>query len=408
MAALNFNVNNNGQAGAPQGEPPIPQTPAMPQGQPPVQQQLSMPQGQPPVQQPAGGQVPQGQPIQQPQVQQNPAQQNINQVQQPIPQQQQQANNTNVNGKKGKKNKKGSFFGGKKNQSNDPVVMDRDYMEKQYRAYKVRKVGMFWGIVLALVLIVGFAVYNTFFKHTLSASEAVQATLSSTHQGMNSAQWNTGVQGFLQRNLKDLLAKYFKSTGQSKSFEVDNIAIELNQAQGNSLFLCFFSADLTSNGETVRTYFTLPLITKGDGFYVAGDLLFSEKQPFSANGLDITQEKSKDDPDTVKTYLQFEDNTRDDNASKDFESTATNFFTLGYNDARHDVSDIYKGEAKLNFQGHFENIVNCSVYSKANGMGLNAYVEYNITLSNGLCFTNHAYMQIEKNSAGSYNILKIF
>ena len=138
---------------------------------------------------------------------------------------------------------------------------------------------------------------------------------------------------------------------------------------------------------------------------VGGDLLISEKKPYGGNGIDITEETAED---KAQRYLWFDDQQLDDKAGDAFESTATNFFTLGYNDSRHDVSDIYKGEGQLSFNGHFDSIVDCKVYKEPNKLGFNAYVEYYITLPNGVALENHAYMKIEQNSAGSYNILQIY
>lgn len=402
---INFNVGNAGQQPSmPQGQPPIPQQPStsqvqppvsqpqpsIPQGQPPIPQQPSMPQGQPPIQQ--NNPVPQGQP---------PIQQNLNGVQPPQqPQQAQQSNNSNK-----KESKFGNLFGGKKQASNEPVVMDEQYMQQQYKAYRTRKVAVFWTLIIGTGLLVLFGIFNTFFQEKYTDANAVNAFITTFNQ-TQSQQWDSGVQGFLQRNMKDLLQKYFKTSGTVKKFEVNNISVEYNMPKGKELFMCFFSADVAAlGGETTRVYFTLPVLALSDGFHVGGDLLISEKKPYGGNGIDITDETPED---KAQRYLWFDDQKLDDKAGDAFESTARNFFTLGYNDPRHDVSDIYKGEGQLEFNGHFENIVDCKVYSEPNKLGFNAYVEYYITLPNGVAIDNHAYMRIEQNSAGSYNILQIY
>lgn len=148
MPPVNFNVGNAGQqAQNPSGKPTVSQQPSMPQGQPPIPtgqppvQQPSMPQGQPPI--PQG--IPQQQPLQSPQGM--PAmppqgasgqvpQQNIGVMQQPVPKQ----SNKNTKGKKGKGSGKKR---GKKKKQDESIVMNRQYMEKQYKSYKTRKIGMF-------------------------------------------------------------------------------------------------------------------------------------------------------------------------------------------------------------------------------------------------------------------------
>lgn len=203
------------------------------------------------------------------------------------------------------------------------------------------------------------------------------------------------MEGYLQANCKELFEKQFKSSGPIKKFELSNLAVERNQPSGNSLFITFFSVDVTAvGGETTRVYCTLPIKTTDTGFEAAGDLIISEKKPFSGKGTEVSEDER----------LKFNERERDDNQSKEFKSTVTNFFTLGYNN-KADVSDIYKGDKELKFEGHFEDVTECNIYKEKNQIGANAFVKYNIVLPNGMHMANRAYMTVEKNNVGTYNIM---
>lgn len=281
----------------------------------------------------------------------------------------------------GKKRKK------KKKKDNTPKTT-----EEAYQAFKLRKRIIFIAIIVTMVACVGFGVYNIFFKHYLTPQEA--AVYTNSYNGQSVTQkWDSGVQGFLQRNLPDLLAESFASGATANEFSVDNISVERNIPLGDDMILTYFSADFTSNQTTQRVYCSIPISTKGNKLRVAGELSISTRRAFSDNGIDPVENE----------FLDFDDRQENQNEGKAFQSVLENFLTLGYN-SKQDVSNIYTGDAKLNFDGAtFVDVVYCKVYDQANELGYNARVSYRLQLDNGGVFVTTNYMKISKN-AGTYTI----
>lgn len=265
--------------------------------------------------------------------------------------------------------------------------------EEAYSAYKRRKVLV---IVLFALIVLGlltFGTYNTFFKHTLTANEAATATNRYNNQ-TQAQQWDTGVEGYLQANLYSLLSKDMTIDSQ-KDFTVSNIAIEKNEQLSNNIILTFFSADITCNGVTDRVFMTLPLSIEDNTFKLAGRINMTTRQRYSSD-----TEEIKENP-----FLDFNGDVLSDE-SKELETTLDNFLNTGYN-AKKDVSDFYNDDFKLEFNGTYDGIVSCNVYDEPNALGYNAFATYDVTLPSGITYTNCIYMEVEKNSSGKYNIVRL-
>jgi hypothetical protein len=267
--------------------------------------------------------------------------------------------------------------------------------EESYKHYMRRKVIVIVTFVLLVIALIFFGTYNTFFKHTLTAGEAATAANQYNNQ-TQAQQWDSGVNGYLQTNLYTLLKEDASFTSEVTGFTVDNITVEKNEQLSNDIILTFFSADITAGGTTNRVFMTLPLSVENDTFQLAGRVNMTLRHSYSADS--TTQ---ADNP-----LLSFDGIDKLGDESKEFKTTVENFFTLGYN-SKSDISDIYTGSYELDFEGTFTGVSSCEVYADNNALGFNAYVTYEIQLSNGLRYTNCSYMEIEKNSSGKYNIKRI-
>lgn len=266
--------------------------------------------------------------------------------------------------------------------------------EEAYAAYKRRKIIVIVGFVLIVVGLITFGTYNTFFKHTLTAGEAAVATNTFNNQ-TQAQQWDSGVQGYLQANLKSLLEKDTTLGSGINDFSVSNISIEKNEQLSNDIILSFFSADITAGGNTDRIFMTLPLSIEDGEFKLAGRINMTTRKNYTDN-----IEEVKANP-----YLDFDSDINDE-ASAELLTTLDNFLNTGYN-AKKEVSDFYTDAYPLNFEGTYNGIITCNVYEEPNALGYNAYATYDVVLPNGLYYTNCIYMEVAKNSSGRYDILRL-
>lgn len=285
--------------------------------------------------------------------------------------------------KKHKKNKKHK----KKQKDGKPLTV-----EQEYRNYKARKVGVYICMVTLTVFIIAFGIFNIFFRHTLTAEEAATYTNAVNNQG-TSQSWDSGVQSFLQRNLKTLMKANFQSDGIVKDFSVSNISVEKNQPFGNNIFLTYFSADVTANSKVAREYGCIFISVADNKFKALSGVNYTTRQPYSFDG---TVEETN-------PLMELANEDIDQKASNEFKITLENFLTLGYN-SKKDVSDIYKGKTPLVFEGEFKSIEKCLVYKVPNKLGYNVKAVYTIKMPNGIEYRNTSYMKIEKNSSDSYVI----
>lgn len=293
-------------------------------------------------------------------------------------------------GTKKSKNKKNK--GSKRNKKSKNTEDTPLNVEQAYKSYRKRKIAVFLTFILVAVFIVGFGAFNVFFKHQLTPQEAAEYTNQMNKQSVAQS-WDSGVQSFLQRNLKDIMKKSFQATSATKDFDVSNISVEKNQPFGDNTFLTFFSCDLTANGTTERVFCNI-FIDVSEGKYKAtSPVNITARKAYSADG-----EVSKENQ-----YLDFQEDTLNQQQTKDFKAVLENFLTLGYN-SKQDVSNIYKGRSELSFNGTFKSIDKIGVYDKPNELGYNAYAIYTIELGSGISYQNKCYMKIEKNSSGSYVI----
>lgn len=303
---------------------------------------------------------------------------------------------------KGKKKKQKNKKKKDKKNNNEPLTI-----EAAYSAYRTRKIILYVAVISSLVLITGFGAYNVFFKHNLTAQEAITQTNSYNNQA-KSQQWDSGVQGFLQENLQTMLTSQFKSDGDSQKFSLDNISVERNIPYGEDMFLTFFSADVINGDKVERVFGSMFISVEGNRLSAASTPSISSRKAYSKGFSEEELKKLKEEGTPVvgvndNKYLKFDPTELNDVASKEFENTLNNFLTLGYN-SKQDVSTIYKGTAPLDFNGTFIGIESCQYYDVPNELGFNAVATYTIKLDNLSSFLTTSYYKVSKNSSGSYNI----
>lgn len=266
--------------------------------------------------------------------------------------------------------------------------------DEAYAAYRRRRTVVFGCLIVLTVTVVTAGVYNAFFKHQLTREEAAVFTNKYNNQ-TQAQQWDSGIQSYLQANLKNMLSRYFQSGGDgASSFTVSNISVERNQPYGDK-FLTFFSCDVTTNRGTDRVFCNIFIDTKDDKLKAASEVNITARMPYS------NDDGKPEDNDLME--FSNDKNEIDPAASKEFQTTLENFLTLGYNN-KQDVSSIYKGKTPLSFNGTFKYISACSVYKTPNQLGFNAQATYCIVLPSGFQYVTTSYYKIEKNSSGSYII----
>lgn len=293
-----------------------------------------------------------------------------------------------ISGKQKKRNKNSN----KKNKKSKNTRGTPLNVEQAYKSYRKRKIIVFIIFIAVSVFIVGFGAFNVFFKHQLTPQEAAIYTNQMNKQSIAQS-WDSGTQSFLQRNLKDIMRKNFQATSATKDFDVSNISVEKNQPFGDNTFLTFFSCDLTANGTTERVFCSIFIDTSEGKYKAISPVNITARKAYSADG-EVSQENQ---------YLDFQEDTLNQQQTKDFQAVMENFLTLGYN-SKQDVSNIYKGKSELAFTGTFKSLDKVGVYDKPNELGYNAYAIYTIELSSGISYQNKCYMKIEKNSSGSFVI----
>lgn len=292
--------------------------------------------------------------------------------------------------KKAKNKKKGKTKNNKNNKKKDNSPQT---VEARYKAYTIRKYVTIGCLVLITLALIFFGVFNTFFKHTLTEVEA--ASYTNKLNGQTQVQkWDTGVQGYLQSNLQTILSSN-ASLSNSKEFTVGNISVEQNLQVSSDSLISFFSADIEVAGQTNRVFFELPLKIVDNKFTQAGALSMTFREPYASDNSTISENE----------FLDFGEIKIDEEESKAFENVLENFLTLGYNE-KQDISNFYKGESPLDFNGKFTGIVKCEVYEESNQLGYNTIAVYNIELPNGFKYKTTNLMKIEKQGS-SYIITKI-
>ena len=267
--------------------------------------------------------------------------------------------------------------------------------EEAYAKYRTRKTIVLVCLILAAVGLLVFGTYNTFFKKEMTPQEAAAYTNRVNGQAVNQ-KWDSGIQSYLQANLKNMMKPYVSTinngTGDN-DYQVSNISIERNVPCGDDMFMTFFSADLTFGNATERVFCNVFISTADDKMDAASKVNITAREPYSN-----PSDKLKDNP-----YLKFDDEALNSNDSKEFQNVLENFLTLAYN-SKQDVSNIYKGQGKLQFDGTFKSLDKCQVYDEPNQLGFNAFAQYTVELPNGVQYQTDAYYRIEKNSSGSYVI----
>lgn len=267
--------------------------------------------------------------------------------------------------------------------------------EIAYKHYIKRKIIAFSLFILTTVVLIGYGTYTTFFKHSTSVEEA--AAFTNHYNNQNQAQqWDSGVQSFLQANLKSMLDKKFSNSGDIKSYSVTNISVERNQPYGANSFLTFFSADITAGKKTKRCFFNMFIGTKEGKFVAMSEPNLTPREPYTSNG-EVAKENS---------FMDFPETEPNQKDSADFKVTLTNFFELGYN-SKQNVTSIYKGKTVLNFTGRFKGIESCEVFNTPNKLGFNARAKYLIELPNGVQYNTTTYFKTEKDKSGNYIITQI-
>ena len=267
--------------------------------------------------------------------------------------------------------------------------------EIAYKHYIKRKIFAFSLFILTTVVLIGYGTYTTFFKHSTTVEEA--AAFTNHYNNQNQAQqWDSGVQSFLQANLKSMLDKKFSNSGDIKSYSVTNISVERNQPYGANSFLTFFSADITAGKKTKRCFFNIFIGTKEGKFVAMSEPNLTPREPYTSNG-EVAKENS---------FMDFPETEPNQKDSADFKVALTNFFELGYN-AKQNVTSIYKGKTVLNFTGRFKGIESCEVFNTPNKLGFNARAKYLIELPNGVQYNTTTYFKTEKDKSGNYIITQI-
>lgn len=264
----------------------------------------------------------------------------------------------------------------KKNKKNESI-------DDKYKAYKRRKIGVYTGFCVGIASILFFGIYSLFIKHTPTPAEVT--AYANKVNGVSLVQgWESGVMGFLQANLSDIINS--NASANRGKIVVSNIAIEKNeqiQAGEQNLIVSYFSCDLTVDGTTQRQMFTLPIKIVDNKFIQAGELSLSIREAFS------TSDKAYNSNSDQDELFKFE-GEKDSKAVKTLEPVIDNFLELAYGGSSY--SNIYKGSTPLYFTGgKYGGLSDVEYYPTGNRLGMNTKITYTVKLDNGITATNILY-----------------
>lgn len=316
----------------------------------------------------------------------------------PQPKQQEKAQSKSKSQEKQTKQKKAHEKGGARERKalfkkKEPKQYEN--AEAAYKDYKTRKTAVFVGCIVLIVGGLFFGLYNTFFRHEMTPTEAAIATNNYNSQ-MKNQKWDSGIQSYLEANLQTLMQPKFVSSSAAKSFSVSDAFVERNQPVSDTMFLTFFDCKVTVNGSAEKLFCYIFINTEDQKMQAASDVSITSRQAYSADA--EVQNKNE--------ILDFDEKDNDSELSKSFQNVLDNFLTLGYN-LHQDTSNIYKGSTPLAWGGKYGGIVDCKVYKNPNKMGFNAVATYTLEEDNGFKYTTKCYMQVEKQDKDTWIIKQI-
>jgi hypothetical protein len=248
-------------------------------------------------------------------------------------------------------------------------------------------------IILFLVVgsIVFTGIYNAFIKRETPISQIVQEV---NKVNDDTAFKEQGVQGYLEKNVYNLLTRYITTEGQRKWW-VQNVVVTGVQKKSATIANVYFEADIYVKLEegvpTVTTYrFFLPLSYDfaTAGYSPAGELeLYTVK---SGNTTTITE----------NPFLAFGEIEKvGGEKAQSAQYFVDNFFTMLYGQGFESTKQMYLGRRILETNGlSYVGIHTFYYYAECNLNGYNCVVQYVVKTADGLTFRNTTYLLLEENN----------
>lgn len=298
--------------------------------------------------------------------------------------------------KRKKKSKKTETTEVENNSTSEISIDDR------YKAYQKRKVAVFVTFFVVIALFIVLGIFNVFFKHTLTATEATSATLKATQQ-TNVQSWDSAVAGYLNLRASDLLKDHYTTASNSKDqFDrVENIQLIKNLQGGVNQMVAFFNADVVfRSGHTINENFVVNLIVDNNQLKNYGPVQISNYQYVSTE----EYKYDKDDENAVVSNLAWE---AEDRGTNDPEADAVikNALTLALNTEEGGSSVNYQDNKSISIKGKYKELANGLIHKEKNNLGLNYECDLTLTYDD-VTYTTKFYAYLVKDGS-TYVIEKI-
>lgn len=264
-------------------------------------------------------------------------------------------------------------------------VTEEDVVRQQKQAFfiKFRKIIFLILICIFLVVLSVVAVKKTFFSNGYTPQQI--ADIAMTYSG-NTAFPEDGVEGYLNRNISNLMNQAISIDKNTTGLEILNPKVTRIVKKSNSIANIYFYVDLKTNNGTNRVDCILPLSYNNDSktYAPAGTVMIT---PNVQNNESTKVEDNE--------FLSFSDVAKyTDDKSKAVESFVSNFFTILYSGK--DITPYYNGAYKLTSKGlEFVSMTSFVYYQDTNKNGYNAIATIQLKTEAGVNYTTVKYLKIE-------------
>ncbi len=288
------------------------------------------------------------------------------------------------------------FVDGMRENSANVEISEESLAEsaKKYKSLKMKKIAILVCICLAVLSLVVFGVYNTFFRHEYTPQEI--AAYANYYNGRTNFP-TYGVQGFLDKNIKELMSEQLTIDRTVSEFEITNPTITKMVLKDHTLTNVYFYVDITTNNGTNRVKCMLPVGYVDGEYRPAGTVIFTSNESTVGN-----VER------TPNSWLTFEGLTKaSDEETALCKAFVDNFFKILYTGG--DVTPYYQGNTldpylmrngeeteEISRKMTYEAMTEFVYYTDINKQGYNAFAKITLHLPGGIVYKSSKYLYIEK------------
>lgn len=262
----------------------------------------------------------------------------------------------------------------------------------KYKKLKLKKTIVLVTIIISLLSLVSFGVYNTFFRHEYTIDEI--AYFSNVGNGRTNFP-TYGLQGYLEVNADKFLKDKLSIDKSVKSVKIKNPIITKVLLKSDQLANVYFYIDFETNNGVNRVKCMLPIAFTGNQYSPAGEILFI-----------ITKSPIENVDPVDNPFLSFGDiPAASEELTNSSKSSVDNFFRAFY--SGQPIDPIYKGKISLDSslvqidskqaagKIYYIGIDSWELYTGTNANGYNAKAVITLELPNGIIYKTVKYVLIE-------------